>query len=56
MRFWEVLGLFAFLWIDLTVLIALLANDPDIRRDYYEARLDFMIWLATSIMRERHRG
>ena len=43
-------------WICLTFIIAFLVNDPDIRRSYYEARLDFMIWLAQSIMRERHRG
>jgi hypothetical protein len=47
-------GLLIGLWALLVVCIGELMANPDIRRDYYEARLDFLIWLTQCIVRSRH--
>jgi hypothetical protein len=47
-------GLLVGLWPLLVICIDGLMADPDIRRDYYEAKLGFLIWLTQYIVRTRH--
>jgi len=59
MRYLEALLLAGFLvglWAVLVICIDGLMADPDIRRDYYEAKLEFLIWLTQYIVRSRHDG